>query len=238
MFAREYRNRALPTGLVSFRATVEQTDLWIAARKDLTPQAVRSIHRHRGDIEDYIREHPGFVEALTPWRGNAPEGSLVMRMIEASLAVGVGPMASVAGAIAQAVAVDLSPLSDRILVENGGDLFLVGEGPTVVGLWAGLSPLSERVGLSIDPGRGISVCTSSGTVGPSLSFGRADCATVISRSGPLADAAATELGNKVEKPEDIQEALDWALSVIGVIGAVVIMGDVIGVKGDVKLTKL
>lgn len=237
MQSRDYRDRAVPAGLMSFRAAVAQTDLWIAARRDLTEKAIRSIRGHRGAIEDYIREHPAFAGTLTPWPHAIFASPIVERMVQASLAAGVGPMASVAGAIAQAVAEDLSPHSDRILVENGGDLFLIGDGATVVGLWAGASPLSGQLGLALYPGQGISVCTSSGTVGPSLSFGRTDCATVVSRSGALADAAATELGNRVEIPEDIAAALDWALSVEGVLGAVVIMGDVVGAKGEVELVK-
>ena len=238
MQSRDYRDRAVPAGLMSFKAAVAQTDLWIAARRDLTELAIQSIRRHRSAIEDYIRMHPAFARTLTPWPHAIFASPIVERMVQASLAVGVGPMASVAGAIAQAVAEDISPHSDRILVENGGDLFLIGDSSTVVGLWAGTSPLSGQFGLALHPGRGISVCTSSGTVGPSLSFGMTDCATVISRSGALADAAATELGNRVKVPDDIAAALDWALSVKGVLGAAVIMGDVMGAKGEVELVPI
>jgi len=237
MQSRDYRNQAVPAGLTSFRAAVAQTDLWIAARRDLTELAIQSIRGHRRAIEDYIREHPAFATTLIPWPEGVFASPIVERMVHASMAAGVGPMASVAGAIAQAVAEDLSPHSDRILVENGGDLFLIGDDSTVVGLWAGNSPLSGQLGLALHPGRGISVCTSSGTVGPSLSYGRADCATVISRSGALADAAATELGNRVKVPDEIAAALDWALSVRGVIGAAVIMGSVMGAKGEVELVR-
>lgn len=237
MQPRDYRGRAVPAGLISFRAAVAQTDLWIAARRDLTEFALQSIRCHRRAIEDYIRGYPAFARALTPWPEGIFASPIVERMVQASLAAGVGPMASVAGAIAQAVAEDLLPHSDRVLVENGGDLFLIGDNPTVVGLWAGASSLSGQLGLALNPGQGISVCTSSGTVGPSLSFGETDCATVVSRSGALADAAATELGNRAKVPDDIAAALDWALSVKGVLGAVIIMGDVVGAKGEVELVR-
>ncbi|UCG39176.1 MAG: UPF0280 family protein [bacterium] len=237
-YHRDYRDRAVPDGLVSFRAAVGETDLWIAASRDLTAEALRSIREHRGGIEAYIDQHPGFATSLTPWREKAPKGSLVARMVDAAAAVGVGPMASVAGVIAQAVAVDLAAKSSRVFVENGGDLYLIGGGRRCVGLWAGHSPLSGRVGLMVDPRKGLAICTSSGTVGPSLSFGRADAATVLSPSGALADAAATELGNRVRGVEDIERAVDWALSITGVTGALVIMGGVFGAKGDVELVPL
>jgi ApbE superfamily uncharacterized protein (UPF0280 family) len=232
---RDYREKAAPRGLVCFRAAVGQTDLWIAAQRDLTGEAVRSIRAHRAGIEWYIRARPEFKTALTPWRESAPDGSLVARMMEASAAVGIGPMAAVAGTLAEAVAKDLYRFSPRVFVENGGDLYLFGPDRVRIGLWAGHSPLSGRLSLDLDPGFGTAVCSSSGTVGPSLSFGKADCATVISPLGALADAAATELGNRVKSPDDIEAALDWALSVTGVTGAVVIMGDAIGAKGQVEL---
>jgi ApbE superfamily uncharacterized protein (UPF0280 family) len=224
--------------MVSFRAVVDETDLWIAAMEDLTEDALDSIRQHRAEVETYIGEHPGFASALKPWVVEVPGGSLVSRMTDAATAVGIGPMAAVAGTIAEAVARDLSRLSEKVMVENGGDLYLIGDETRRVGIWAGHSSLTNRVGLEVDPQDGVAICTSSGTVGPSLSFGKADAAIVISRSGALADAAATELGNRVSGSDDVEPALGWALSVTGVIGAVVVLGDAIGAKGQVELVKL
>lgn len=235
---RDYREKAVPTGLISFEVSEYETDLWIAAQRDLTDEAIRSVRTHRASIEEYIVAHPDFASTLVPWREPVPERSLVASMVEAGAAVGIGPMAAVAGTVAQAVAEDLSGDSPRVLVENGGDLYIIGEPAITVGLWAGPSPLSGRVGLMLNPAAGIAVCTSSGTVGPSLSFGRADCATVISPSGALADTAATELGNRIHSSTDIEQALDWALSITGVVGAIVILGDAIGAKGQVELVPL
>ncbi len=235
---RDYRDDPAPRGLVSFRAVVDETDLWIAAQKDLTETALVSIRKHRAGVEEYIGQHPGFASALKPWVVQVPPGSLVSRMTDATATVGIGPMAAVAGTIAEAVARDLVLRSERVMVENGGDLYLVGGGKRLVAIWAGNSPMTNRVGLEVDPGDGVAVCTSSGTVGPSLSFGQADAAVVISRSGALADAAATELGNRVNGPGDVEAALDWALSVTGVTGAVVVMGEAMGAKGRVELVPL
>ncbi len=235
---RKYREEAAPEGLVCFRAVVGETDLWIAAEEDLTREALKSITSHRAGIEEYIAAHPAFATTLKVWGEALPSRSLVARMAEASAAVGIGPMAAVAGTIAEAVARDLKPRSSRVFVENGGDLYIIGRGPTTVGLWAGPSPLSGRVALTVNTAGGLAVCTSSGSVGPSLSFGQADAATVLSPSGALADAAATELGNRVRGAGDIEKALDWALSVTGVTGAVVVLGGVIGAKGQVELAPL
>lgn len=232
---RDYREKARPEGLVSFSVRLDETDLWIAAESDLTEEAALSVRKNREDLESYIADHPDFKTTFVPWEKPVPEGSLAAVMAAAASAAGTGPMAAVAGALAESVARDLSRFSAQVLVENGGDLFLLGSGRARVGLWAGFSPLSGRLAILLDSRRGVAVCTSSGTVGPSLSFGRADCATVISPSGALADASATQLGNMVKTAADIEAALDWALSVTGVTGAVVIQGDVFGAKGDVEL---
>ena len=235
---RTYRERSAPENLLSFRVAVEETDLWIAADRDLSARAMDSIRSHRACIEDYIAAHPGFATTLKVWGQPVPPHSILARMVDAARAAGIGPMSAVAGSIAEAVARDLMGYTTRVMVENGGDLYMIGGPTSSVGLWAGPSPLSGRVALAVDPSEGLAVCTSSGTVGPSLSLGRADAATVISPSGALADAAATELGNRIRSPGDVKKALDWVLSVTGVTGAVVIMGETIGAKGQVELVPL
>jgi len=235
---RTYREIAIPAGLSSFRVVVNETDLWIAADRDLTGKALESIHMHRASIENYIAAHPPFATTLKVWEQPVPPHSIMARMVDAGNAVGIGPMAAVAGAIAEAVSRDLIGHTTKVMVENGGDLYLFGGSSSSVGLWAGPSPLSGRVALAVDPSQGVAVCTSSGTVGPSLSLGMADAATVISPSGALADAAATELGNRIRTASDMEKSLDWALSVPGVTGAVVIIGETIGAKGQVELVPL
>jgi ApbE superfamily uncharacterized protein (UPF0280 family) len=235
---RTYREEAAPHGLTSFRVTVGQTDLWIAAESDLTDEAYRSVRKHRSALEDYIAVHPGFAESLKPVKTSADTEGLVLVMTEAGNRVGIGPMSAVAGAISEAVSRELARFSNTVMVENGGDLYLMGGGSRKIGIWAGNSPLSGRVGILIKSDTGMAVCTSSGTVGPSLSFGRADAATVISRSGALADAAATDLGNRVKSKEDIEPALDVTLNIEGILGAAVIIGDAVGAMGEVELVKI
>jgi len=235
---REYRNDAAPEGLVSFRVTIEQTDLWIAARLDLNARAYESVRRHRSILEEYISGNPDFSGSLKPLDADAEVDGLVMKMIVAGKQVGIGPMSAVAGAIAEAVAKDLLPESPTVIVENGGDLYLLGNESRKVSIWSGESTLTGRLGIVVHPGEGLAVCTSSGTVGPSLSFGNADAATVLSASGALADAAATDLGNRVKSKEDIQPALEAALGIEGILGAVVVIGDAMGAAGDVELIKI
>jgi hypothetical protein len=160
-------------------------------------------------------------------------------MIRAARAAGVGPMAAVAGAMAEFVGRDLLKESDEVLVENGGDIFLRSGRELKIGIFAEPSPLSLRIGLRVSRSeQGLGVCTSSGTVGPSLSFGRADAVCIVAPSASLADAAATAVGNIVKTPGDISAGLETARSVIGVKGVVIIMGEKMGAWGEVDLVKM
>jgi ApbE superfamily uncharacterized protein (UPF0280 family) len=137
------------------------------------------------------------------------------------------------------VGLALAPLSEEIIVENGGDIFLRVRQAATVALSAGKSPLSGRVGIKIDAAWGpLGVCTSSGTVGHSLSFGRADAACVVARDAALADAAATALGNRVPDAGAIASALNWVAAIPEIMGAVVIVGEKLGAWGQVELTPL
>ncbi len=236
---RTYRKEvAPPEGLTSFRVVVEQTDLWIAAERDLVAEAYESAKRHRGILESYIAKHPEFETSLVPMEAGVDADGVVLSMLEAGIKADTGPMAAVAGVIAEAVAKDLARHSNKVIVENGGDLYLNGDGIRTVGIWAGSSPLSGRVGIKVEPADGIAVCTSSGTVGPSLSFGNADAAIITSPSGALADAAATALGNIVKTSDDIEPSLDKFLAIEGISGAVVVIGNAIGAAGEIELVSV
>jgi hypothetical protein len=126
-----------------------------------------------------------------------------------------------------------------VLVENGGDVFLKTRVPRRMGIYAGSSPLSGTLALKIAPQQTpLGVCTSSGTVGHSLSFGCADAAVILSSSAALADAAATAVANEIHGPEDIPKGIERARAIEGVTGAAIIVGDQLGAYGEVELERL
>ncbi len=236
---RTYRTRMARQGLVGFRVAVKETDLWVLAGRDFSPEVRGAVVEERLQLEAYIAAHPGFLEALSPWPQDPFAPGVVREMIGAAARGGVGPMAAVAGALAERVGQVLAPLSEEVIVENGGDIYLRVSHPATVALYAGKSPLSHRVGLKIDPAWSpLGVCTSSGTVGHSLSFGRADAACVLAPSAALADAAATALGNRVSDASQIQPALEWVATVPEIMGAVIIVSDQLGAWGKIELTPL
>ncbi len=193
----------------------------------------------RGHIEGFIRRYPDFATTLVPWKEQAFAPEIVREMIAAGSAAGVGPMAAVAGAVAQSVGRDLLGHSRQVVVENGGDIFLKTDNPVVAGIFAGNSPLSMKMGLKLPAtADGIGLCTSSGTVGHSLSSGTADAVCVVALSSALADAAATAIGNRIRSPRDIKPAIALGKRIAGVLGIVAVAGREMGAWGQVELVPL
>jgi ApbE superfamily uncharacterized protein (UPF0280 family) len=237
--ARTYRKRVRARGLVSFRVSVKETDLLVSADRDLQEEARALVLDLRHQLETYIRDDPGFATSLSPHGEDPYAPPLVKEMIRATREVGVGPMGSVAGAIAQHVALGLLEITPQVIVENGGDIFLKARRRVTVALYAGRSPLSGKIGLLI-PVRQmpLGVCSSSGTVGHSLSMGTADAVCLVSGSAALADGAATAVGNRIRQPADLEAAGEWARAIEGILGGVVILKDRMIVWGDVELVDL
>jgi hypothetical protein len=160
-------------------------------------------------------------------------------MADAGEKAGVGPMAAVAGTISELVGNDLGEFSKDVIVENGGDVYIKSASDRIVSLYAGDSPLSEKVGLKVlAQDTPLGVCTSSGRVGHSLSMGSAHAVCIVSRSTALADAAATSTGNVIKGPADIEAGIEYAKAIDGVLGVVVIAGDKLGAWGTVELVRL
>jgi len=236
---RFYRSWTKDKGLVSFNVVVKETDLYVRARRNLRGKTLKAISKYRAMLERYIERHPEFLAALEPVEVEEDAPQIVKAMATAAAGVGVGPMASVAGAIAESVGRDLLPFSPEVIVENGGDIFLKTQERRLVGIYAGDSPFTGKMALEIQPQETpLGVCTSSGTVGHSLSFGKADACIVLSPSTPLADAAATAIGNLTVEANDITRGIDFAKGVEGIRGLVIIKGDRMGVWGEVKVVPI
>jgi ApbE superfamily uncharacterized protein (UPF0280 family) len=124
----------------------------------------------------------------------------------------------------------------ELVIENGGDNYIKIAHPAVVSVFAGASPLSEKIGLEILPGQTpLGICTSSGTIGPSLSFGNADALTIVSRDPAWADAYATYFGNRVKTASDIEPVLDDIAGQPEILGALIVVGERMGIRGQFPL---
>lgn len=233
---RWYRDLMHAKGLVSFEVKVLQTDLHISAGKDLSSVALSSVEKVRADIESFISMDPVFAKTLAPHAVPETSPPIVKAMAEAAARAGVGPMAAVAGAIAEFVGRELMKSSSDVIVENGGDIFIASRSIRRMTVYAGDSPLSEKFCLVIKiEDTPLGVCTSSGTVGHSLSFGKADAVVVLSKNTALADAYATALGNTIHTANDVDSAVEAAKKADGVDGVVLIKDDKMAVWGNIEL---
>jgi len=235
---RIYRADSGAPDLRAWRLVLAETDLHLQAEQVLLEASQAAAREARSQVEREIARRPEFLSSLAPLPAPPDASPVVARMYAAGALAGVGPMAAVAGAIAQYVGEALEPLSREVIVENGGDLFLSTQRERVVAVYAGPSPLSGRIGIVVPAGTRGGICTSSATVGPSYSAGRADAAVVLAADAALADAVASGLGNRVLRSEDAQAAVEWALTVPGVQGALVVIGAILAAGGQVVLRRL
>ncbi len=194
---------------------------------------IDEIKRLRALLEIYLETDPSFAGALEPVgvKPHAPE--IARRMAAAGEAAGVGPMAAVAGAFAEAAArAALAAGAREAIVENGGDIFIASPGETIVGIYARGNPLSRRLAFRV-PGAAtpLAVCSSSGVMGHSLSRGACDLAVVVAGDAALADAAATRAANLVKVKADVDKALKAVEKIKGVAGAFIVMEDAVGMTG-------
>ncbi|MEO0184263.1 MAG: UPF0280 family protein [candidate division WOR-3 bacterium] len=235
---RTYRESCYDKRFVRFTVQQKETDLFILAKEDLTLQANNIVSQLRADIESYIELDKDFLTALKPIQVSQLAPEIIRDMAIAGKIMNVGPMAGVAGVISDYVCRYLAQFSDEVIVENGGDNFIISKEPVTTAIYTGNSPLSMKLGIELGPHpEGIAVATSSGTVGHSLSFGKADAVTVLANSGSLADAGATAICNMVKTEKDITTALDFARTIPEILGVVIIIGEKIGVRGEILRLK-
>jgi hypothetical protein len=236
---RFYRNISKPRDMLCYEVKLNETDLFCCTKTDLRTCIEERVIFYRNQLETYIKYRPEFKESLIPVETDIFAPEIVREMIEASKHIGVGPMACVAGAIAEYAGRDIAALTDEYIIENGGDICLRTDHERVVLIYAKDSPYSEKIGIKLKGrDRPYGICTSSGTIGHSLSFGKADTACIIGDSPLFADGLATYVGNIVKNKNDVQFAIEKGKVYQGISGILIIIGDHLGVWGDIEITKV
>lgn len=237
---RTYRKVMKAEDLDYFQILEFESDLFIGVdHGSMTPQLTERVTAElrmlRKTIVDYNNDNPDFIKTLTPLTLNPDAAAIVADMLTAGKTAGVGPMAAVAGAVSKYIGKMLEPYSTEIVVENGGDLLIRTKKERRIALHTGNQHFTD-LGIKIKPGENpLGVCTSSGVMGHSLSFGKADAVTVISTDIPLADAVATALCNRIKKPEDVKKGLSWVKNITAIRGALIIIDDQLGAWGEIEL---
>jgi len=195
----------------------------------------RAIRSLRNELEGYIRRNPPFLSSLVPVPPVEPLPEIARRMHRASELTGLGPMAAVAGTIAQmAVEEGRRQGYAGLMVENGGDVYLDRGESVVLGLYAGEQLFGGKLAFRLRAeDLPLAVCSSSGLMGHSLSLGRCDLATVFARDASLADGAATLAGNLVKGMEDLEPAVNRILGIGGIRAVFLVKDGRVGLGGDI-----
>lgn len=236
MYEKRFYRELLNNDLCTFSVSVGETDLSISCDNNLEEKAYTAIMKARKTIRDYIDLNEDFKTSLVPIVDNKVSNLLINQMLKAGQIANVGPFAAIAGTIAEYVGKSLEKYSKNVVVENGGDIYMQSTIERRIGIYAGNSPLTGKVVIKIKKNSfPIGVCTSSGTVGHSLSFGKADAVVVLSKDTALADAVATATCNKILTKDNIIPAIEKAYNIDGIIGVLAIIGDQLGVIGEIEL---
>ncbi|TRZ95726.1 UPF0280 family protein [bacterium] len=237
---RFYRNWVKQKGLYSLGIIVKETDLVILTDKPVDREfALKRIQLYRRDIESYINKDSRFLTELKPIEVELNARPIIKAMSRAAKKANVGPMAAVAGAIAQFLGQDLLKNGYReVIIENGGDIFLATHKERSVAVYAGESRLWKDLKLVIKPKDSpLGICTSSGTIGHSLSFGCADSVVILAQDTTLADAVATAAANRINSSADLEKAVNFARSVKGICGASAILKNNLVSWGKIEILK-
>jgi ApbE superfamily uncharacterized protein (UPF0280 family) len=242
---RFYRNAVNSTRFYYFRVVVLETDLWIGIGHEpdatLRYELEEIIRQYRSEIENYGNTYRPFFDSLIPIPINNAMPLTVSEMCEAVQRPGVGPMAAVAGVMAERIGRSLEAKfpDSEIIVENGGDIWAKFHAPLTIRIDAGKSDFTGKLGILLPPDLSpCGICTSSGTVGHSLSFGKADAVTIVSKNASLADAWATSICNKIQTSRDLNLLSDVFQNEDQIVACLAIIENKIAAVGAIELIPL
>lgn len=241
---RSYRSMHAASDLKYFQVGLKETDLSIGVDKEcfdwgLVAICEQEIRKLRGSLESYINIHPEFQSSLAPLNLLPGAPALAVAMSQAAWQAGVGPMAAVAGAFAEYIGRKLKTMVNQVIVENGGDLYIDSLKPRLVSVFAGQSQFSQNIAIRVYPDESpLGVCTSSGTVGHSLSFGKADAVVIKAENAALADAVATGAANRIQNKEDFILAIEYVKNIPGVRGILAVKDDNLGAWGNIEIVPI
>lgn len=230
---RYYRKYIAPDAVKSFNVTIYESDLQIYTDGDLQLEIDSELKIIRWTIETYIHKNPEFNKSLKPVKLNSSDPQIIKHMKEASKKLGVGPMATVAGAVAHYIGEKYYKSCQELIIENGGDLYVYSTQNKRILLHGGIDSKVKNLSIEIPKeALPLGICTSSGKVGHSLSFGLCDAVTVLSKDTLVADAAATAFGNLLKNKSNIKNVLNYSRTFKDIVGVIAIVDDEMGAWGN------
>ena len=232
---RLYRNKILSK--FKIEVSFKESDLLICSDKEIVKEKVQGVLiKYYEQVEKYIMENPLFLTSLSPLKIDQVAPAIIKEMLEASQATGIGPFASVAGAVAQYVGEELLDYCQEIIVENGGDIFLKINQDKIIGVYLGQEFKVNNLNLKIKKrGQAFGVASSSSSLGHSLNFGKADLVSVVAKNVIIADGFATAISNRIKKIEDVDKILVEVKNKLPIEGLLVAFGGKIFLWGDLEV---
>ncbi|MCM8806410.1 MAG: UPF0280 family protein [Candidatus Omnitrophica bacterium] len=235
---RFYRSLIKGKDFFKYEIKVEETDILVISKKNLKEEIKKEIIEQREILKNYIKENPEFLYSFSPIIVCNGE-EIIKLMSESSILTKTGPMASVAGAIAEIIGKKFMKISDEIIIENGGDIFAKMNREFITGIYAGSSPFSMKIGLKLKKReKPYGIATSSGKIGHSISFGDADAVVVVSPSAAFSDGSATYFGNLVKGRIDKDLITSELKNFPFIEGIVIIRGKEIFLWGDIEIVSI
>jgi len=232
-----YRRNISVKGKYCYRVKYKYTDLFITSDRNISKELETPVLSFYEGIEKVILSEPAFEKSLVPMRIRDHYPSIIKKMCHAAKIFRVGPMAAVAGAVCEIIAESIAGRCGFLMIENGGDVFIKSSIPVNIGLHNSNKYFSDRLNIKIDAERTpCGICSSSGSMGHSLSLGKSDLVTILSGSAILADAAATAVANSIKKQTDIEKAIRRYKKNKEIMGLIIIKDDKIGIWGAVQLS--
>lgn len=200
---------------------IEETDLLITLTDSVNKEEIidfctKEIQEQRNILKFWINLYPEIKDSLDPIEAPQNAPLLITAMCEAGKYAKVGPFAGVAGTIAQYIAARLYDYLQKknccpdVIVENGGDIYIYSSKERHIGIMA--NPKEHcTIGIKITKEQfPLAICSSSATIGHSLSFGQGDLALILAKNASLADALATRYSNLLRSKQDINTILSQA----------------------------
>lgn len=231
-----YRNKISAEGRYSFRLDYKYSGLYIMCDRDISSGLKEPVLNFYRDIETAIVGETNFEKSLVPLKAGKDSPRTIKEMCSAGEVFSVGPMASIAGALCDHLAKSLTDRCSFLMIENGGDVYIKSNGPLEVGIFTKNAYFKDKLTLLIEAEQTpCGICSSSGSFGHSLSLGKSDLVTVLSRTATIADAAATAIANTINSEEDIDKAIARFKEYREVEGLIIIRNKRIGLWGKLQL---
>ena len=233
-----YRSKVRYKQKYNWRILYKYSDILISCDTDVSPRLEKLIREIYCLLGTRIKEDPAFQKSLSPLKSKPGYHPVIREMYHKTAIFNVGPMAAVAGAVCDYMANDLGSCCRRLIIENGGDVFIKSDEDTDVGVYLNNKYFTDKIYLKVKAGdTPCGLCSSSGSFGHSLSMGKSDLVVVMAKSTIAADGAATSIANNINSAQDIFKTINNYKSIKDITGILIIKDDKLGIWGNIELTK-